>query len=801
MLRWFSRPSCFPGISSRTFIYSDISTSINFPTQPTPPSVSRSDYFRRRANTPKYNMASADVHPQIGLGESSSSRKLSRTQLKREKRDTKNAKKKFNIGDIKSGDQFEQAFSKAQYTQDSYSKSNYKPPTAQDGGGDDDGAVKSGDDDDDDGGGGLVEDVEEIREREAFLEEGAKQEGMHIKNGSRRLPADAAALIQAHAWIYRKAWYFGKNEGLVAKIREINAKLHLLPVEKKYVEEWKSSFADYRRPEGVRTDKDNYVNSFQMNDSLIDVIVLVAKGLVDWKEQAPQSNMRKTKAKQVLMTIYAQRSALYDMGLTYKSIVDANLANDMLVLIQEGLSTVDTRSRSRILAWLEGDDRDPTAVQQSIIRKAPAALNSFFIRLERKEPVDDQVEQLERIQEAITESNKSVNFIESDHGLGIDVIRSIVKALGKASDKDFEDRLERLKWNYVVHLDAQGWKCLVDDTPALKMTTTEQEAKLLSERPKRKLIQYRIPVDAELDERIAVPNENEINKRNEAEGETSIDDDGQDGTTGDDADSINSNEMMEPEEDDTSPEASLEGNTHQRRAARSVGDHYDGQPTPSLRTNTRARTGFSKCSLRGPINPESPTTEFGYIVGGRPVGAFSSRFIMNVGTFDNPVHRILSGTEFGRNSGPALVEKRPLPQPELPRKAVDRQASDVVSLLSVVEGESRARGRPVTYYSIIWKEEDSSPVWLSRSDLISVCGKAWLDNKTQEVADEQNRVTKNSRSGILEEAWKMDLEYLADMKSRGLHPDTQRPLRESDRKTMPWLFQRRTAGAPALDRI
>jgi hypothetical protein len=136
----------------------------------------------------------------------------------------------------------------------------------------------------------------------------------------------------------------------------------------------------------------------------------------------------------------------------------------------------------------------------------------------------------------------------------------------------------------------------------------------------------------------------------------------------------------------------------------------------------------------------------------------------------------------------------PLPVPELPSKAKDRHPSDVISVLSVVEGEPRAKGRPITYYSILWKDEDSAPLWLSRSDLISVCGKAWLDKKTQEVVDEQNRVSKNSRSGILEEAWRMDLEYLADMKSKGLHPDTQKPLRDSDRKTMPWLFQTRTAG-------
>jgi hypothetical protein len=730
-------------------------------------------------------MASADVHPQTGSGEPPAVPKLSKTQKKKEKRASKNAKKNETIGDIDSGEQFEQAFRKAQYTQGSYSKSNYKPPAAQDERDDDDAASgeegsNSGDE--------SVEDIEEAEQREAFLNEGSRQEGMHVKNGVRPLPLNVAELIQSHAWIYRKAWYFGKNKGLVAKIREVNAKLQLLSIDKKYVDEWKASFTDYKRPDDVRTDKENYVNSFKMNDALIDVIVLVAKGLVDWKEQAPRSNTRKTRAKQVMTTMYAQRSALYAMGLPYKSIVDPRLANDIFAMLQEGLKTVDSRLRSNISAWLEGDDRDPTAVQQSLILKAPAVLDTLFSRLRKREPVDDLVKQLEEIRQAIVESNKSMSFVTSDHGLGLDVVRNIVSTLDKASEGDYEGKLEDSKWKYILHLDSQGWKCLVDDTPALKLKTKKQEAKLLSERPKKKLIEYRVPVDLKLDEQIAIPRAGGANEDDDEDGEDGGDDDG------DDIMSLDSSATGEQEDGTALPEADSETDLHRERATSPARGYRGVKPASGPRPYTKARAGFSKCTVRGPVSPESPTTELGYIVGGRPIGLLSSRFIVNVGTFENPVHKMISGTEFGRNSGPTLLEKMPLPMPELPSKAKDRHPSDVVSVLSVVEGEPRAKGRPITYYSILWKDEDSAPLWLSRSDLISVCGKAWLDKKTQEVVDERNRVSKNSRSGILEEAWKMDLEYLTDMKSKGLHPDTQKPLRDTDRKTMPWLFQTRTAG-------
>lgn len=44
-----------------------------------------------------------------------------------------------------------------------------------------------------------VEDIEEAKQQEAFLNEGSRQEGMHVKNGVRSLLLNVAELIQSHA--------------------------------------------------------------------------------------------------------------------------------------------------------------------------------------------------------------------------------------------------------------------------------------------------------------------------------------------------------------------------------------------------------------------------------------------------------------------------------------------------------------------------------------------------------------------------------------------------------------------------
>ena len=64
----------------------------------------------------------------------------------------------------------------------------------------------------------------------------------------------------------------------------------------------------------------------------------------------------------------------------------------------------------------------------------------------------------------------------------------------------------------------------MDETPALKLKTKKHKAKLLSERPKKKLIEYRLLVDVELDEQIALPKADEAGGSDDEDGEDAGDD-------------------------------------------------------------------------------------------------------------------------------------------------------------------------------------------------------------------------------------------------------------------------------------
>lgn len=204
----------------------------------------------------------------------------------------------------------------------------------------------------------------------------------------------------------------------------------------------------------------------------------------------------------------------------------------------------------------------------------------------------------------------------------------------------------------------------------------------------------------------------------------------------------------------------------------------------ATQTKPQDYKGFRKTFIPGPIKVESRTTTKSYLIGGRLAGGCSSRHIVNIGTFANPVHAVLRGYEFGgRNTGPSLVRKYPLPSPNLPSKAEDRHASDVLCLYDMVEAAPPATGdrKPVTCYCIQWKTPDSEPLWLSRGELISVTGKAWLDNKNRKTSEPSGHEQVYA-------VWQHNLEFIAAMKSGGLNPDTMEPLSSSD-SAMPWVFK------------
>jgi len=191
---------------------------------------------------------------------------------------------------------------------------------------------------------------------------------------------------------------------------------------------------------------------------------------------------------------------------------------------------------------------------------------------------------------------------------------------------------------------------------------------------------------------------------------------------------------------------------------------------------------FKNCTMPGPVGADSQKTELGWIVGGRKCGGLSSRHVVNVGTTINPVYKVIDGPTFGRGLGPALVEKYPLPTPKLPYESTERLASDIKQVRHVAISAPSANSdrRPVTYYCIRWKS-DTQDYWLSRSELISFVGKAWLDRKDRST-------NMPSRHDQMENAMESNLKCLQHCKANNLHPDTGKPLVESDRNDTPWLF-------------
>jgi hypothetical protein len=112
---------------------------------------------------------------------------------------------------------------------------------------------------------------------------------------------------------------------------------------------------------------------------------------------------------------------------------------------------------------------------------------------------------------------------------------------------------------------------------------------------------------------------------------------------------------------------------------------------------------------------------------------FGTRCIVNVGTIDAPVYKSLPG-ELGRGFGLELATKFPL---KMPVNLRNRKPTHIKSLLAIFEVESTSTKRaPITKIQVQWNklsgfEKAETVEWLSRSDVISICGKQWTERQGQ----------------------------------------------------------------------
>ncbi|KAM0715416.1 hypothetical protein Q7P37_008914 [Cladosporium fusiforme] len=630
-------------------------------------------------------------------------------------------------------------------------------------------------DEEDDGDAGEAKDRSR---RDRILDRGADNlQYSRVENGVKEIPIEAANIIQKASHVYRQAWYKGKAEVLVRTLHNANAALFQIPIDQDFI----TAHTKFGKRTGKK-EREYFINSFKMNDGLIDVIIQIAHDLDEWHKMSKGPEQTK-KAHGILMTIFGQRRTIYEMGLTFKSIIEPDLMEDVAKVLNMGMPLTSTNVKEELKLWLEGDDRAPTCVQQHSATKAPAIINDIFQQLEKKQPVQQGVKELQAIQESLTASNKSMNFRESDHALGLEMVSQSVRKLAKVADHSYHSSLQEMKLRYAILLAQQGWR-FMDEIPSFQFAADAQQR--LNDARSQSMITGYTPVDAEADSQ---------------QGEPDIASTSSNATSQQEPGPTNTEQAQQ----ENRPDAARAQRVHEPEAVhaeQTAQQQQQQQQRQSTQQNTATQngsepTGFSNCSF-GSMDCDR-TTELGYIVGGRHAGGEGrSRQIINIGTFKNPVYRVVWGGCFGRKNN--LVEKFPLPYPDFPREARNRKSEDIIKVDKVVQLDwvKETKRQPVTYYRIIWKVADSEPMWLTRSDLISFKGKKWLEDPVMDVI-ENGTMVKKSRHDKLMACWKSDLRYVEISKSKGLNPSTGQPLGEDDEKEMPWLACSRITTGPTVE--
>lgn len=572
---------------------------------------------------------------------------------------------------------------------------------------------------------------EELKEHEKLLKQGTSN--LHEARGvdeDRNIPYEVAEIIQKGSWVYRAAWMQGKHKSLVATVKEVNHELN----------------------------KDGFEN-FGMDLHLFDIIVTVGKALNLWFDAVQKSNTeeRQTHAKHLFKTIYAAKFPLYNMGLNWKSIVHPELAEALWNASQEGKALIEPQMSEIIEAWLNGDARSTSSLQDHILVSAPKYIDEFFGNLERQRSTKRCITELQKIGSELCAVNKSVSFKENDHKLDLTFLIDLADQYKNTSNDERARFLKEAKIRFYEYLLTTGHARITERTKSLEFRDPSWSGVQAHDR----FQESSIPVDLAADSvhyekkpgsKAGAPGDHATRDQHESSQHTSMDASRKDRKAATPASSVPNSETHNPVAS-AGPEPSAKADNH---------------PTSKSTPGVTPNTGFKSHPIRGPMIDDR-TTEYGYVLGGRRVG-FGSRHILNVGTKDHPVYKTFRGSDFGRGSGAEMIERYPLP---MTKNISERRAKHLDCVHSVVEVDSKSTSRhPITYFPVTWKDKKGEVEWITRSDLLKVCGQKWLDKK----------------GSVLVNNWRSDLEYLERMKLESLNPDTGRPLVESDRKETPWLF-------------
>ncbi|KAF2023149.1 hypothetical protein EK21DRAFT_119052 [Setomelanomma holmii] len=180
-------------------------------------------------------------------------------------------------------------------------------------------------------------------------------------------------------------------------------------------------------------------------------------------------------------------------------------------------------------------------------------------------------------------------------------------------------------------------------------------------------------------------------------------------------------------------------------------------------------------------------TEFGKFEHIRPTRTENhrySRFFVNAGTEQLPVFKVVKGSDLGPGGADTLADqangKETIFDLRYRKKQLSGQANYITSVGPAIQmpfSESKPRPgskprQPDAYLRLQYKDNDTPNEWLSRTECISLMGKKTAERYLAQFIAQYDRKCK----------------YLEACKAQRLHPDTNQPLNERDRKFTPWLF-------------
>lgn len=596
------------------------------------------------------------------------------------------------------------------------------------------------------------DDENEEYDRERYLDEGRAEADLAATAEQRaadqlEIPFEVAEVISANSWVFRKAWTRGYHPALQGKLDMAN---HLIQ--------------ELNRKAGRKP------SVHMMRKELLDVIAAVRASLVLCVQESdvPRCNQLACDAAK---TAFSSRNIVNHMGLTWNYVLSPEASQLLDIAFQAAETTLDEPLRTMILGWRQRDMEALTAVQRSVVRPAVSTTQSVFDTLGtgKIDEAKNHVATLDAINSQLVVAIRSAMIVDSNHAIPTDaLVKSINEYALDTTDLTPAEVSEHLA-SFFAAWSQFFMRTGFDDIYATLGSMQKQNENF------QEALKHEIGEEAnQLIKEVRESLKNPINRS---------------------ADVIDVTDMIEePDEslflkdegnDAPSPNASAESRstidlpqtqaqTTQMNSPHSTATSTDPAVTSQPQAATKLSTnGFVKRTVSGPII-NNRITELGEVVGSRKVGIVGSCHIVNVGTRETPVHRCFPGGDFGRGVGEQFVKHFELPSA---KDLKEKRAIHLDTLDSVVQLETLSTKRaPITYVQVTWKKdasklEASRTEWLTRSELHSVCGKIWADRKISILIDD----------------WRSNLAYLAETKQKALHPDTGKPLQESDRDEMPWL--------------